>query len=152
MIRWVKESLWLVAITVLCAVATWFWHPLAPPMFLVESPALPDEVSMEDIRVKFDGRVQWVDARSDSAFTSGHIPGAWPLSPNSLESRAWEYFERMQQLDVPVVVYCDSLACDASREVKDKLSGWGLRHEPLILRDGWKAWTESGGAIASGPP
>lgn len=61
-----------------------------------------------------------VDARAKEEFNRGHIPGAvsLPLHATDPEFRA---FVARHAKETPVVVYCDSVACGASRDLAQKL-------------------------------
>lgn len=81
--------------------------------------------------------VVWVDARSAAAFATEHIPGAfslnedkWNLLPLALG------FQPAQ----PIVVYCDSVECNASRQVAGRLRKELGAKKVWVLKGGWQSW------------
>ncbi|WP_432736519.1 rhodanese-like domain-containing protein [Maridesulfovibrio sp. FT414] len=101
------------------------------------------QISTEKLLSAYDsGEVQLVDARSDSDFTMGHIPGAVNIP-------SWAVHDEFASLSVVlakdkgVIVYCDGLSCGKSTIVAKKLldAGYG---NVMVYSDGIDGWISSG--------
>ena len=95
---------------------------------------------MAVIAEKWHGEVFWIDARIAAQFETEHVPGAVSLNEQNFGQALFEQIETLQDLKKPVIIYCDSEKCDASRKIKEQL----LQRVPLenvfILKGGWQAW------------
>ena len=86
--------------------------------------------------------VLWIDARAETAFASGHVPGALSLSEAEWEQglpavvKAW-------RPGVKVVVYCDDRGCEASQSVARRLRRELGLGDIFVLKGGWRAWLEA---------
>lgn len=82
----------------------------------------------------------WIDARSPAEFAAGHVPGALSLHEDDWDTLvvpvllAWEPGR-------PVLVYCSSRSCDASRQVAARLRRDYQLTNVYVLRGGWDAWS-----------
>lgn len=90
------------------------------------------------------GSATFVDAREAQFFQQGHIPGAVSLP---LEN-AWAKGLGELPHDKRLVIYCDGLACDKSRELAEILAGHG--YEVAVMLDGIEGWVMSGGQLEAG--
>ncbi|WP_319760192.1 rhodanese-like domain-containing protein [Maridesulfovibrio sp.] len=84
----------------------------------------------------------FVDARSDTDYSMGHIPKAvsipsWAIKDELLEKAALVDRKR------PVIVYCDGLSCGKSRIVAKKLLALGYR-DITVFTDGIDGWIGAG--------
>lgn len=96
-------------------------------------------VSIRDARVLFDERTAlFVDARSDDAYTAGHISGAISCYWRHSESLVCPELERKAHGRVVVVFSCDSECHDAIR-LADALSGC-CNSRVAILAEGMRGW------------
>jgi rhodanese-related sulfurtransferase len=102
-----------------------------------------DSVPLSDMQ-HWGKQVLWVDARSETEYAAGHIPGAFLLNLDQwnellpLLLQVWEP-------DKMVVIYCSSLSCQASREVAEKLRDEVGLQSVFVLRGGWEAWRQQHG-------
>jgi rhodanese-related sulfurtransferase len=138
-----REALLLIALSLVGAVGTHFFHPRAPAWYLVEAPLAEDEVSMAVIAEKWNSDVFWIDARIAEQFNQEHVPGAVSLNEQNFDQALFEQIATLQDLKKPVIIYCGSEKCDASRKIKEQL----LQRVPLenvfILKGGWQAWQQA---------
>ena len=87
-------------------------------------------------------KVLWVDARPREQFEAGHIPGALLLNSFEWEHLLDPFLDEWSRERV-VIVYCDSVECDLSRQVAEKLRKEVQIPEVYVLKGGWKTWRES---------
>lgn len=137
-----RQAFFILAAVLLAAIGTHFLHSRAPAWYMVEEPVREDEVTMQDISTRWNHDVLWIDARPRSEFEAGHIPGALLLNEQEADNLLFEYFEKLQDNDKPIIIYCDSADCQASQKIKQYL----LERLPLtnlyILKGGWEAWQQ----------
>ena len=140
-----RETLLLILLSLAGATGTHFLHPRAPSWYLTEAPLTDDEVSMSVIAEKWQGDVFWIDARIASQFEQQHVPGAVSLNEQNFDQALFDQIQVLQDLKKPVVIYCGSEKCDASRKIREQL----LQRVPLenvfVLKGGWQAWQQSRG-------
>lgn len=82
----------------------------------------------------------WIDARSRAAYDAGHVEGALLLNEDAWVELLVPVIERWQP-GTPVVVYCDSRGCQASRKVAERLRSEAGIDTAKVLRG---EWTEVG--------
>lgn len=90
----------------------------------------------------------FVDARSDSQFIEGHIPGAYSLPREDLE-RSLADFVVTYPLDALIVTYCDGEACQSSNLAAMTLSDKGYTNVRVFF-NGWTLWTNRNLPIENG--
>ncbi len=151
--RWWRRTLAVVLVLPLTASAlawaTWQWHPHAPALYLVDEPPAADEITLEQIDEIHGGDVFWIDARTREHFDRGHVPGALSLDNRQRETRLFEEFEIIQDIDRQIVIYCESTGCQSGRELAQYLRQ-RLPWDPLVLRGGWPTYRDSGRPVAVG--
>ncbi len=98
----------------------------------------PGEVTVAGARVWGDA-VLWVDVRSRDAWEGERIADAVWLNEGEFEA-GMEAFLMRWNPEVPVVVYCDGQACDASAAVADRLRNEFGMENVWVLKGGWEAW------------
>ena len=132
-----KQAFTLLLLSLLGMGATWLVHPDLPPwnpMTLEEGEiALADALATENLT--------WIDARGETAFEDGHIPGALLLNEDSWD----ELFERFVlewDGESTLVVYCDSRTCAASKGVADRLKESLGTEDVFVLKGGWQTWLD----------
>jgi rhodanese-related sulfurtransferase len=100
-------------------------------------------ISRDQLRAELDaGTTILVDARSESEFNEGHIPGALNIPYESFT----EYFQQLTDLvplESAVVCYCRSVTCDLSDHLAQELRLMGYENVRLY-RGGWDEWQEAG--------
>ncbi len=141
MLRLLIESSILLVASAVATLATFWLHPYAPSLYVQMDPLREDEVTLDIIEERWGGNVQWVDARISEQFETAHIPGAVSLNEQHYDEQLFDLFETFQSLDRPIVIYCNSEACKASRTIADKLGVLPL--EIYILKRGWPAWRKA---------
>jgi rhodanese-related sulfurtransferase len=130
---------------ILAAAGTHFLHPKAPAWYVTQEPLKEGEVSMALIWERWQGDVLWVDARPRKEYESGHVPEAMLLNEQEADQLLFDYFEKLQDNKKPIVVYCGSEACQASRKIAEYLRERLPGTEIWVLKGGWKAWQEGQG-------
>lgn len=87
------------------------------------------------------GMAVFVDARNPDEFAAGHIPSAFNLPYDELES----HLDVLNYLpdDGLVVTYCDGSECELSLELADELSAMGFG-QVRVFFGGWEQWLEAG--------
>ncbi len=105
---------------------------------------------LEDPRVA-RGEVLFVDARDDSQYQAGHIPGAWQLD----HYRMSQYLPDLLPAALAarqIVVYCTGGECEDSEFAAVVLQEAGVPGDRIwIYTGGFTAWQQAGQPIESGP-
>ena len=143
MFRALFQALVLLLLAAAAAWATQHWHPRAPALYLVQEPLRADEVSMQTIAERWQGKVLWIDARPQEQFTAGHVPGALLLNEQHFDSQLFDHVETLQTNTKPIIVYCSAAKCEASRQVLERLKQMLPIENAFILKGGWKAWQDA---------
>jgi rhodanese-related sulfurtransferase len=130
----------IVLAAILAAAGTHFLHPKAPAWYVAEEPLQEDEVTMALIHERWQGEALWVDARPRKDYESGHVPGALLLNEQEADQLLFDHFEKLQDNKQPIVVYCGSEACQASRKIAEYLRERLPGTEIWVLKGGWNAW------------
>ena len=92
----------------------------------------------------FNQEVAFVDARKDSDWDAGRIPGAIhldvkkALNENALAAEV--------KKDEPVVFYCNGHSCMRSSKASAMAVGWGWK-KVYYYRDGFPAWKAAGNPV-----
>jgi 3-mercaptopyruvate sulfurtransferase SseA len=136
----IKGSFILLMLTAVAAFATHWLHPRAPAWYLAQEKLADDEVSLATIGQRWQGRVLWIDARLREVYDKAHVPGALLLNEQELDMLLTEHIEKLQDNKLPVIIYCDGHACQASRKIRAYLMrNMGLT-DVWVLHGGWPAW------------
>lgn len=146
--RVLGECVVILLLTLLAAAATHRWHPRAPAWHLSETPLLEDEVSLEIIASRWNNDVLWIDARPRKDYEAAHIPGALLLNEQEADTLLFDLFSQLQDTAKPIVIYCGSEACEASRKIKTYLQERLPLDNLYILRGGWQTWRQHGSNTA----
>jgi rhodanese-related sulfurtransferase len=108
--------------------------------------ALP-RVSMNEFeRLLADGRITVIDVRTPEEYQAGHIPGAWSVPLEDLDSRATE----LESLKRPIVTYCSCLQEEESLMAVATLQRLGIKGA-RALAGGYNSWAAVGRRVVSGP-
>jgi len=100
------------------------------------------QIAVDDaIRLSGTTQLLWIDARSPSAFHAAHVAGAINLTEDDWESLIRGFVEVWQPGE-PVVIYCDSVGCDASEAVAKRLLREFEAKNVYTLEGGWVGWQE----------
>ena len=98
-------------------------------------------INAETAKQLFDRDAKFIDVRTKTSFTKGHIPGAMNLMPGRGFSS-----DRLAQLvnkDDEIVFYCYGIHCELSSRATDSAVRWGYKKVHYFVR-GFPAWQESG--------
>jgi rhodanese-related sulfurtransferase len=134
-----RQAATLLVIALIPSVGSAFYH------IRVKSWPVPSENSVPLSDVQHWGKqVLWVDARSETEYAAGHIPGAFLLNLDQWNQLLPSLLQ-VWEPDKIVVVYCSSLSCQASREVAEKLRDEVGLQSVFVLRGGWEAWRQQHG-------
>ena len=143
----IRQAVIILLLAFAASAGAHFFHPRAPVWYLTEEPLRDDEISLELIKQKWEGRVVWVDARVESQFALGHVPGALLLNEQNFHDQLADHLEALQKASVEgkaVVVYCGAEACQASRKVRGQLVELLGLENVFVLKGGWRAWQQGG--------
>lgn len=130
----------LILISAAAACGTFFFHPRAPALYAIQEPVREDEVTLAQIKERWQGDVLWLDARPRDQFEGAHVPGADLLNEQEFDNLLFDLLGKLQTNTKPVVIYCSSERCDASRKVREKLLQVVPIEECYMLKGGWKSW------------
>jgi rhodanese-related sulfurtransferase len=100
----------------------------------------PREITVAQISSAFPGeKILWVDARPAAVFAQDHVPGAVWLAEESWEEGLPKFVDAWTP-GQPIVVYCSSTQCGASRSVARRLVREFNATRVHFLQGGWDAW------------
>lgn len=143
MLRPIRQALVLLLLASAAAWATHEWHPRAPALYLIQEPLRNDEVSMQAIAERWQGKVLWIDARPQEQYDAGHIPEALLLNEQKFDDQLFSHLDILQTNTRPIIVYCSGARCDASRHVLERLKQTLPIENAFVLKGGWNAWQEA---------
>ena len=145
MIRLFTECAILMAITAVATYLTVLYYPNAPSLYTVIEPPAEDEVTLQMIEEKWNGKVQWIDARTEEKYIKEHIPGAILINEFGFDQQVFVIIDKLQDMEVPLVIYCEAKRCEASRKVADKLGNVfpPLKENIWVLQGGWPEWKKA---------
>lgn len=92
--------------------------------------------------------IQTVDARPESEFEAGHLPGAVSLTPSAAPQDAETELPLKTR---PLLVYGSQANDEAASQVAQTLRTIGYEDVEVCTAWGWTEWQKAGGAIAYGP-
>lgn len=142
MVAAILQSMVLVFLAAAAAWATHVWHPRAPALYLVQEPLRNDEVSMQLIQERWQGKVLWIDARIQEQYEAEHIPGAVLLNEQHFEEQLFGLLDTLQTNTKPIIIYCNAAKCDASRKILERLKQTLPIENAFVLKGGWNAWKQ----------
>ena len=82
-----------------------------------------------------------VDARNGAAFVAGHITGAYSLPVGEAEAQS-DRFREQVPFSTIIVVYCNGYDCHDSRDLGEKLLGWGYG-TVYVFEGGYPEWRDA---------
>jgi len=91
--------------------------------------------------IKKEGSIV-LDARTESDFKTGHIPGARNFSVNNFDFLFRERGDLLK-LGKTILVYCSGPTCEDSHQLAVKLSEKGIK-DIFVFSGGMDKWIESG--------
>ena len=123
-------------ILVLCGAAFSLSSELMPPPWT--TPELTaGEIRLTDAQVL---DVIWIDARKKADYDAGHVPNAILLNNSNWDSGINDLMEAWLENMRPIVVYCSSQQCNASKQIAKRLRETLPEAEIYSLQGGWDAW------------
>lgn len=105
------------------------------------------ETDPSDVKADLDKGVQGIvvlDARSAEKFAAGHVPGAASLPYRTITPETVAKLPK----DKTLVVYCTSVACNASTKAAVRLTALGFRVKEML--GGIEAWAGEGYPVEVG--
>lgn len=142
MVAAILQSMVLLILAAAAAWATHAWHPRAPALYLVQEPLRNDEVSMQLIQERWQGKVLWIDARIQEQYDAEHIPGAVLLNEQHFEEQLFGLLDTLQSNTKPIIIYCNAAKCEASRKILERLKQTLPIENAFVLKGGWNAWQQ----------
>jgi rhodanese-related sulfurtransferase len=138
-LKTLRQATAILLLAALPALAAGMWHPRRPSW-------QSDEVTV-NAAAAWGAAVLWIDARPDSGFAGGHIPGALSLNEDRWEELLPDVIDHWDT-SRKIVVYCSSLSCQASHDVARRLREEEQLPNVFVLQGGWEAWLKQhpGGA------
>lgn len=137
--RLLRESLSLLVLAVIPALLCLWLHPHKPVLSWSQPGAT--EVDLNEIS-RWKEPFLWVDARPRADYERRHIPGAVSLNEDTWDDLIPDFLTKWRP-GTPIVVYCDSQKCDASKEVARRLERDFNLSNVYVLKGGWAAWLKS---------
>lgn len=95
-----------------------------------------------------DPDVLIIDARKPEEFAQGHLKGAKNFYAMEFEKHIPELLGMNLPADKRIVVYCGGGECELSHMISDQLTKQFKFTNVFIYLNGWKEWTEKGGAVS----
>lgn len=107
---------------------------------------IPLEVDLKEaMRYHSEGTAIFVDARPYRDYAKGHIKGAINIYPQDQEEKIEEGIRNLPK-DIGIIVYCDGIACELSKELALRLIMKGYDNVKVLL-DGWSRWLKASGPV-----
>ncbi len=106
------------------------------------APVAPKETLSVDQARALGDRATWIDARPEEEFNQRHVPGALLLNEDRWNELLPAVLEKWSP-QKPMIVYCSSNGCGASREVARRLRTEAQLKNVFVLEGGWEAWLAS---------
>ena len=127
-----RQAAILLIIALIASVGSAFYYPRIKTWRVLSE--VENSVPLSDVQ-HWGKQVLWIDARLETEYAAGHIPGALLLNLdqwNELLPSLLQVWER----DKMVVVYCSSISCQESREVAAKVRDEVGLQSVFVLRGG----------------
>lgn len=109
------------------------------------------EVTVQEAFKLFELGTVFIDARDLTDYIESHIPMAFALSPEAIETDQLDTFMTFVAPEQRIVIYCEGGDCHASESVGIYLQelGYATVH---ILATGFPAWQDAGYEVEEGNP
>jgi ArsR family transcriptional regulator len=133
--NYAREALLLLLVAVAPALLAVAIHPQLRDR--ARAGLYPEAVRLAEVR-NWKSDVLWIDARPEEEFAIDHIPGAINLELANFDQGLGRVLETWQP-GLPIVAYCSSSSCEASREMAHRLTESGLVGVHY-LHGGWETW------------
>ena len=126
-----RQAAVLLLLALAPAVTAAFFHP--------KKPAWRSDETTLGLAEAMQPPPLWIDARPRADYDRKHVPGALPLREDDWNALLPTVLDAWN-LEQPVIVYCSSSSCQASREVARRLREEVGLNPVYVLRGGWEAW------------
>gem|GEM_PF-1469797 len=133
MINLTKQFFLIIISTGIIAVLNFFINSNRPILELQN-----DEMTFEMLS-NIDKNIIFLDTRNSEKFNKKHITNALNLSEESFNSQIEKFLDMWNHNHI-VVVYCDSLSCNSSRKIAERLKSDYEIKDVFILKDDWQKW------------
>lgn len=130
------EALWLALLAAIPALIAFGFHPKAPSWQATID--IGELITAEESRRVRD-RAIWIDLRATSAFAAGAIPEAISLDPAEWDAKLSTVRAKWRAGRI-VILYCQSVECDANRAFALRLNSEVGCENIRILKGGYEAW------------
>jgi rhodanese-related sulfurtransferase len=94
------------------------------------------------------GKAVFLDAREESLYMMGHLPGAIHV-PREMLDQNLERIKQAGKGNKILIAYCDGQGCRKAEELLRALQMCGIKASGLFA-DGWQGWMEKGLPIDEG--
>ena len=105
-------------------------------------------VAKEALELFQGGQAQFIDARLEKDYRTGHVPGAVNVSPSDFTG-GWPEELDLMLPEFITIIYCSSQECDSSKLVAKQLIFSGFQ-DLQIIEGGFPAWENARGPVESG--
>lgn len=150
-----KQSIWqapaLIALAFLIALSVNHWRSDGLPIIgdwsaearFSDAAGESLVIALDQARRLFEeDAAVFVDARPESQYAQGHIPGALNLPWQEVDRYFLETADRLQGPKT-IITYCDGESCELSHELALSLKEMGYE-TVRVLVNGWTVWQEAG--------
>ena len=135
---WFLRELTIIGALTTCGAAFSLFSGLMP-LFWQEPELAAGEIRIEDARALV---VIWIDARSRTDYDAEHIPDSILLNDSNWDEGIQNLMNAWLTKMRPIVVYCSSVQCDASKRIAAQLREALPEAEIYSLKGGWEAWNQ----------
>lgn len=152
--RLLKEMIVIFAVACALGAAMNLLHPRG--FILVSRSAVEERsivpISVEEARIKRDaGSAVFVDARDRAEYVYSRIPGAVSVPVLDLvEGKGGAPDLSFLDRPVEVVIYCESAACGAARDLAVRIRERGYERALYIMEKGFTEWESKGFPVERG--
>lgn len=120
------------------------------PEELLDAGVLPGMITLRQASALYDEGAVFLDARRHDEYLAGHVEGAVWMPAEEVAPRVGEI---MHAVGMPIVIYCEGGACDASHNTANRLDLTGMGFDPADIRImglGYEEWERAGLPTAQG--
>lgn len=109
---------------------------------------LPQPVLLAEVRELTSAGALPIDARDETLYADGHLPGAISLPWGGVEERLAGFRQRVEPATT-LVVYCNGYGCQDSFDLGLRLIAEGYR-DVRVFEGGFPEWRDAGLPIGKG--
>lgn len=124
----------------------------SPAPSTAAKPSADGLIELEAVKALLDAQAaDFFDARSESEYAAGTIPGAFHLPPDAFAGGALPEVTNFVARERKIVVFCGGGECDASKLVALRLRGIGFR-DVSVFHGGMTEWLAKGMPVTGVQP